>query len=193
VLDPNGVVIATTGYDEQMPHVTSDAAGFRVLWRRWDSLEIFAAARVDTAGDVSHVGDWFGLPGSDNGFDAVYGSGPELLLLFSCWTDTALGHHYANNRLWGRLDEVPGIEQADTRQLRSLTGGATVVRGVLFLQSSLLSPPSSLLSIDGRKVLDLRPGANDVSKLAPGVYFVRSGPSAASRQPSAVTKVVVTR
>lgn len=32
-----------------------------------------------------------------------------------------------------------------------------------------------LLDISGRKVLDLAPGANDVSRLAPGVYFVRVG------------------
>jgi hypothetical protein len=41
--------------------------------------------------------------------------------------------------------------------------------------------------------MDLRLGANDVRALAPGVYFVRSGPSAVSREPSAITKVVVTR
>jgi hypothetical protein len=50
-----------------------------------------------------------------------------------------------------------------------------------------------LLDISGRKVLDLRHGANDISRLAPGVYFVRSGPSAVSRAPAAVTKIVVTR
>jgi len=33
----------------------------------------------------------------------------------------------------------------------------------------------------GRKVLDLRPGANDISRLSPGVYFVRSEPSAVGR------------
>jgi hypothetical protein len=61
---------------------------------------------------------------------------------------------------------------------------ATIIRGVLFLPPSLLSPPSSLFSLDGRKVLNLRPGANDVSALSPGVYFVRS-------VPSAVAKVVI--
>jgi hypothetical protein len=53
-----------------------------------------------------------------------------------------------------------------------VTHYTTIVRGVLFLPSSLLSAPSSLLSIDGRKVLDLEVGANDVSHFAPGVYFV---------------------
>jgi hypothetical protein len=44
----------------------------------------------------------------------------------------------------------------------------------------------------GRKVMDLRPGTNDIRALAPGVYFVHSGLSAVSRQPSAViTKVVI--
>ena len=48
-----------------------------------------------------------------------------------------------------------------------------------------------LLDISGRKMLDLKVGANDVSGLAPGVYFVR----AVSCKPSAVScsKVVVTR
>jgi len=73
----------------------------------------------------------------------------------------------------------------------------TVVRGVLSLPKST-SPstsPSQLLDISGRQVLDLGPGANDLRGLAPGVYFVRTGPSAASRQPSAVSvrKIVVTR
>jgi hypothetical protein len=41
-------------------------------------------------------------------------------------------------------------------------------------------------------VLDLKPGANDVSRLAPGVYFV-SEQSAVSGQRSAVRKVVLTK
>jgi len=49
-----------------------------------------------------------------------------------------------------------------------------------------------LLDISGRKVLELHAGANDVRGLAPGVYFLRSEPSAVSGQPSAVRKVVVT-
>jgi len=66
-----------------------------------------------------------------------------------------------------------------------------------------------LFDAAGRKVMDLVPGPNDVSRLAPGVYFVlfphltplpggerkeeRGGPSAVSREPSAVHKVIVAR
>jgi hypothetical protein len=70
---------------------------------------------------------------------------------------------------------------------------ATIVRGVLFLPPSLLSPPSSLLSIDGRKVIDLKPGANDVSRLSPGVYFVREEPQAGSHKLQVVRKIVIAR
>ena len=74
-------------------------------------------------------------------------------------------------------------------QVSSHKPQATLVRGSLLLEKG--SSTSCLLDISGRNMLDLHPGVNDVSKLAPGVYFVR----AASRRPSAVScsKVVVTR
>ena len=52
-------------------------------------------------------------------------------------------------------------------------------------------PKRVLLDASRRKVLELHPGANDVSRFAPGVYFVR----AASCKLSAVSchKVVLTR
>jgi len=55
---------------------------------------------------------------------------------------------------------------------------ASVVRNVLFLQkgASPSSSASELLDATGRKVLTLRPGPNDVSQLAPGVYFITSSP-----------------
>ena len=51
-----------------------------------------------------------------------------------------------------------------------------------------------MLDISGRKVLDLRPGPNDVRALVPGVYFVREG-AGRSEQGGGVgiRKVVVTR
>ncbi|MBM3332146.1 hypothetical protein FJY68_09930 [candidate division WOR-3 bacterium] len=196
VLDPNGIIVGATTYDEQLPRVTSDAAGFRVLWSRWEYSDstIFSTGRVDSSGNVSHVSDWFGVPGNDpgNGYDAVYGGGPDLLLLYSCWTDSALGRYYGANRLWGKLGAVPGIEETPNAKLRT-TNAATLVRGVLNLPSSLLSPPSSLFSLDGRRVLGLKPGANDVSALSPGVYFVRSASSMVRDASSVATKIVITR
>ena len=73
--------------------------------------------------------------------------------------------------------------------------GPAIVRGVLRLgdRGPETGDRVELLDISGRKVLDLRPGANDVSHLAPGVYFVSEEPQAASRKPQAVRKVVLTQ
>jgi hypothetical protein len=48
-------------------------------------------------------------------------------------------------------------------------------------------PRPALLDIGGRKIMDLRPGANDVRELTPGIYFAQE----AQTQP--VLKVVITR
>jgi len=70
---------------------------------------------------------------------------------------------------------------------------STLVHGTLFLASSPSSSPSWLLDISGRRVAELRAGDNDIRHLAPGIYFVRSEPSAVRCQPPAVQKVIVTR
>jgi hypothetical protein len=89
----------------------------------------------------------------------------------------------------GGVEETPGAE------VRMTKSGPTVVRAVLNLQPAIdnLQSEIALLSVNGRRVLGLHPGANDVSKLNPGVYFVRSGLSAVGRGQSAVTKVVITK
>jgi hypothetical protein len=57
----------------------------------------------------------------------------------------------------------------------------TIVRGLLFWSAATPSLRNvgdiALHSIDGRKVMELRPGENDVRGLAPGVYYIRQGPS----------------
>jgi hypothetical protein len=50
-----------------------------------------------------------------------------------------------------------------------------------------------LLDASGRRVVDLKAGANDVRLLAPGVYFVREEQQASGSKPQACSRVVVTR
>ncbi|GEM_PF-1157579 len=72
---------------------------------------------------------------------------------------------------------------------------ALICRGVLLVPGAVSgrrSVVSVLFDITGRKVMDLLPGANDVSRLSPGVYFVREEPQATSLKPQAVWKVVLT-
>jgi hypothetical protein len=51
---------------------------------------------------------------------------------------------------------------------------ATIIHNVLYLPKATSPKPqaASLLDISGRQVVALKPGANDVSRLSPGVYFV---------------------
>jgi hypothetical protein len=53
----------------------------------------------------------------------------------------------------------------------------SIVRGIINLQSPVCNLQSEVVLLDacGRKVMDLRPGENDVRHLAPGVYLVRVG------------------
>jgi len=64
---------------------------------------------------------------------------------------------------------------------------ATLVRGMLKIPGGR---DAELVDINGRHVLFLQPGSNDIRHLAPGVYFVRS---AESGKRSAVQKVVIQR
>ncbi len=72
-------------------------------------------------------------------------------------------------------------------------GGATIVRGSLHLPFSSASASVStvLVTATGRQVMELAPGENDVSRLAPGVYFVREAKT--GKHPNTVRKVIVQR
>ncbi len=91
------------------------------------------------------------------------------------------------------LDWAAGVEDYAQSRAVSSKPTATLVRNVLFVPeaSSYNLQAASLLDIDGRSVVDLHPGANDVSGLAPGVYFTRTARARAQAQ--AIHKVVVAR
>jgi hypothetical protein len=87
-----------------------------------------------------------------------------------------------------------GIQEPTNDGRGNARANPTVVHEMLWL------PPASsvkhgasctLLDISGRKVLDLKPGANDVRKLAPGVYFVLAEPQATGHKPQTVRKIVL--
>ena len=94
-------------------------------------------------------------------------------------------------------DVPPGVEETPNAEVRATKSGPTVVRDILYLPlaSGVERRASSvLLDAGGRKVLDLKPGANDVRALASGVYFVRQQDSRGQGfDDSRVAKVIVTR
>jgi hypothetical protein len=85
-----------------------------------------------------------------------------------------------------------GVEETPSAEVQMTGWAPTIVRGVLLLLPSLPTPDCPLLSVDGRKVAELHAGANDVSHLAPGVYFIRGPKTEDGRPAAAVRKVVLT-
>jgi hypothetical protein len=89
--------------------------------------------------------------------------------------------------------DLTGVEDP-ARGGRAKAGpeAATIIRGALRLPVSPLTIHFSLFDMVGRRVMALQPGANDLSRLSPGVYFVRGqGPGRSER--GVVSKVIVTR
>jgi subtilisin family serine protease len=114
-----------------------------------------------------------GVPGKDN----TYGAG-----LINCSLAVA----------YTPLPTV-AAEEPSRQQASPVISVPTITRGVLELRADggqRTAYRAELLDATGRSVAALHPGANDVSRLATGVYFVRS---AVSGQRSALTKVVVAR
>jgi hypothetical protein len=100
---------------------------------------------------------------------------------------------YQSDEIWFATNDPAGIAEQPVPQSAGLRPSPTVVRGVLFLPTAT-SPKlqaASLLDISGRQVVALKPGANDVSRLSPGVYFVREAQAQAQAQ--ALRKVVITK
>jgi len=93
------------------------------------------------------------------------------------------------SRLYVYRDELTGVDASQIVPLERRH--ATIVRGILFTPEAVggerPAVSAHLLDISGRKVLDLKPGRNDVRALPAGVYFVRQ--VAGNR----TTKVVVQR
>lgn len=89
-----------------------------------------------------------------------------------------------------------GIEEkAEGGRMKAEPGLPTIVRGVLGMASSIQysAARGELLDATGRRVMELAPGANDVSHLRAGVYFVREHPVVSSQYPGAVRKVMLAR
>jgi len=103
-----------------------------------------------------------------------------LTQVWCIWQSNRTG----NWDIFGSFLYSVGMEESRQPTAGVSRPAATVVVGVLSLQVDSRQHTAyraELLDISGRKVLDLHPGANDVSRLAPGVYFVR-GPSTAGVQ-----------
>jgi hypothetical protein len=180
-----------------VPSVAFDSQNYFVAWQTGSNTQgHIRGARVSPNGVLI---DTFPLTAGDSDQHApavAAGAEQQVAVAYSGWTGQAAGRTYNENRIWCKLGYFTGQEESKRLTAYGSRLTATVVRGVLYLSvasSPKLQATSYLLDIAGREVQQLHPGTNDVSRLAPGVYFVRERPSAAGRQPSAVWKVILTK
>jgi DNA-binding beta-propeller fold protein YncE len=97
-------------------------------------------------------------------------------------TDSTIQVVYDTIILAGLSAEHRGVPQA--KYLQTVLNRNTPLRS---------QTDAALFDASGRRAAVLNAGPNDISHLAPGVYFVREEPQAASQKPQAIRKVVLTR
>jgi hypothetical protein len=204
VLDFAGIPVCRAPNAQFSPEVSASDTGFLVYWEDWrsgDNPHIYRA-RVSSDGVVTDSAVVVCQDGGQRYPATSMSSEGRRLLVYQGWAGVVAGKTYDADRIWGRLEDGAGIALAPEISSAIAPVASTIVRGVLYLPPSPSPLPTgegsgvreaSLLDAAGRNVLSLRPGFNDVSRLSPGVYFLRSEPSAASRGPAAITKVIVTR
>ncbi len=91
------------------------------------------------------------------------------------------------------LGEPYGIGESGQSQVEMTRTPPTIVRNVLFIPHAQFTPHFSLFSLSGQKVLDLKPGTNDLRALPDGVYFVHEESEAPRCRLPAIRKVIVAR
>ena len=195
ILDPNGRQVSTATNYQTTAAVAFNGSEYVVAWQDWRNGHDYdihgCRVRTDgTAGPdfVVHADDQEQITPA-----VAAGPGGQAMFVDCGWVDSLTGRPANTYRIWGWLDPAAAVRESFKPQASSPKPGPTIVRGVLYLgvdsrQHSAYR--AGLLDAAGRKVLDLKSGANDVSRLAPGVYFVRSP---LVNRHSSITKVVVAR
>jgi hypothetical protein len=196
-LDSSGIPISVTSNASAPPAVAFDGTSFLAAWmdERAGDGDIWGA-RVRPDGSVFDSGPIVQQEGYQQAPSLARGLGRHLFLTYQGWAGTVGGKTYNTDRIWGKMDPLPGIQESPKPQASSDKPGATIVRGVLEISPRLTahgSPPDiRLLDAAGRQVMKLKPGENDVSGLAAGVYFVHLA-SGTGHAASSVTRVVIAK
>jgi hypothetical protein len=194
LLDSSPIPVSVAAGEQTMPAVVFDGANFLVVWEDQDSGMLcpdIHGARVTPGGAILDTFTAAAQEGGQYDPKLAHGPGHQMLLAYRGWVGKYHDVTYNTFRTWGKPGPFGAVEEHDSRPAQRMMPAATIVRGVLFLpEAAGLKPQAaSLHDISGRKVLDLKSGANDVRALAPGVYFVRE----AQAQAQAVRKVVIAR
>jgi hypothetical protein len=183
VLDTAGILLFPAAGPQTTPSVEYDSTNFLVVWQdeRNGEQDIYGA-RVTPEGTILDTFAVITQQGYQVNPVLASNGGNKTLLAYSGWTGVVAEKPYNSPRIWGTLSPAGGTSDRPAEAAYLPRPATSVVRGVLFLPSSLPSAPFSLLSVDGRKVMSLKPGSNDISRLSPGVYFIEQHSESGSKR-----------
>jgi hypothetical protein len=183
--------LTDTTYGSDYPVIATAGGNVHLAYRAWPAGQFV----IDYRGSTDNGQTWSAetalttAAGMGTAVLAAAGSRAHLVLYDN--RDGNFEVYYKRNLTAGGIEEDPAPDAGRSAP------NASIIRRVLHLSglgtrselpgNSVISR-AALLDAAGRKVLDLRPGANDVSHIAPGVYFVRS-----ERPASSCRKVILTR
>jgi hypothetical protein len=174
--------LCDTTYGSDYPCIAAAGGNVYLAYRAWPSGQFV----IDYRGSTDNGQTW----SAETALTTVAGMGTAVLAAAGSRAHLVLYDNRDGNQeiYYKRNLTAGGVEEGENSEVRRVKGGTRIVRGVLFLPTSHFTLHSSLFSLSGQKVLDLHAGANDVSGLAPGVYFVRS-----RSDRSMSSRVVITR
>ncbi|MEO0069133.1 MAG: hypothetical protein ABIK23_08435, partial [candidate division WOR-3 bacterium] len=169
---------------QRSPAVGFDGTNYLVVWQdnRTGEYSDIYGARVTKDGVVMDSGPIVWQEGNQYSPALTRGQGSQMFLVYQGWTGKVGNKTYNTYRIWGKMNPVTGIEERLQPAAFGSRLTATIVRNVLKLETTEDRGPKTeyrtqvfLVDITGRKVLELKPGDNDIRHLAPGVYFIKSG------------------
>jgi hypothetical protein len=163
-----GGTLSDSGSAAEAPAVTVLGGGAVVFRQDSTTPELRFRQRTDSGSWSEPVSIADHAPASSRPGIAYLGAGVFGVVYLSDTSPVVHGAYF------DRSDWVYGIAEQHQPPASSLKPQATIVHGVLRLKESTSSSASCLLDIGGRKIMELHAGANDVSRLAPGVYFIRA-------------------
>jgi large repetitive protein len=195
LLDSAGIRISAGPAREAYPSVVRDGANSLVVWTdyRGGADASLWGAHVSPGGAVLDSFLVVSQPGPRWVSALARGPGGQVFLAYDGWAGNVEDRSYNNARIWGKLGPFGGIAEGPVPATPCVAFTPGIVRGVLNLRPTAPGRrQAALLDIAGRAVFELQAGPNDVSRLAPGVYFVvpaRAAGQAARR----VSKVILSR
>ena len=197
VLDPDGLPLGRRPENYQDPlQLVFDGTNYFAVWQQNSYSDAdLRGARISPSGALVDSFPVFTAPECQEKPAIAAGAGGQVMVGYAGYVETLHGRPAREMRIWNGIYPFYGIEEGrPAPDARRRTPDATIVRGALWMGYRIRDTGcrAELLDIGGRKVMELRPGENDVRQLAPGIYFVRPA-AGVGREASSVRKVIVTR